>query len=97
MSDKTAWDKAKNFVFGGVGAVVFVAFLGFVDWRIGVKIDEAFEKNLAKAEKIINMDRSIADNTRTGEENGEDIGQLRSANELAMRRLFGLPPPDDGG
>jgi len=95
MSDKTTWEKARNWVFGGGGAVAFVLFMGFVDWRIGVKINTAFSDNLSGTVKIIDMDKIAAANTRTGEENAEDIEQNRRADELAMRRLMGLPPPED--
>ena len=99
MSDKTSWEKARHWVFTGGGAVAFVLFMGFVDWRIGVKVDAAvdaaFVKNLGTNMKIVKMDTSIASNKRTGEENAEDIEQNRRADELAMRRIFGLPPPED--
>jgi len=98
MSDKTAWEKARNWVFSGGGAVALLLFMGFVDWRIGVKVvdavDTAFSKNLSSNLKIVKMDTSIASNTRTGEENSEDIEQNRRNNDLAMRRLLGLPPPE---
>ena len=95
MSDKTSWEKARSWVFTGGGAVMFLLFMGFVDWRIGVKVDEAFTKALSGTIKIVTMDTSIASNKRTGEENSEDIEQNRHTNELAMRRLIGLPPPED--
>lgn len=96
---KTAWDKARNWVFGGGGAIAFILFMGFIDWRIGVKIADSFTENLSGTVKIVAMDTSIAFNKRTGEENAEDIEQGRRADELAMYRLLGiippLPPEDD--
>lgn len=86
----------------GAFTVVSVIGLAMMEWRISVNVttavDNAFANNLSGNVKIVSMDTSIAYNKRTGEENGEDIAHNRRANELAMRRLFGLPPEstDDG-
>ena len=70
------WDKVKNWVFGGGGAVVFLLLMGFVDWRVGVKVDAALSAlSIGTDPKIVSMDTSIADNTRTGAENAEDISE----------------------
>jgi len=82
-----------------VGAFTVVSIIGLalMDWRISVHVttavNNAFAVNLAGNLKIVSMDTSIADNKRTGAENAEDIAQNRRADELAMRRLMGLPPP----
>ncbi len=80
-------------------AVVSIIGLAVMDWRISVhvttSVDDAFTKNLAGSIKIVSMDTNIATNKRTGEENAEDIQQNRRADELAMMRLLGMPPPAD--
>lgn len=99
MSDKLSLWAAIKDNWGQIAALVtvLVSLHLFVMWvMVGNAVDQAFKANLAEAQKIIAMDTSIASNKRTGEENGEDIAQNRRANELAMRRLFGLPPPDEG-
>jgi hypothetical protein len=79
--------------------VVSAIGLALMDWRVSVHVtravDAAFAANLTANTKIITMDTSIADNKRSTEENAEDIEQNRRADELAMRRLLGLPAPDD--
>ncbi len=86
----------------GAFTVVSVIALALMEWRISVNVteavDNAFANNLSGNIKIIDMDKVAAANTRTGEENAEDIEHNRRANELAMRRLFGMPPtaePED--
>lgn len=86
------WEQIKNWVFGGGGAVAFVLFMGFVDWRIGVKVNEALAaQDLATDAKIVAMDKHIADNTRTGSENGEDIDDLDERVKMAFQALLGRP------
>lgn len=90
------WEHIKNWVFGGGGAVAFVLFMGFVDWRIGVKVNEALaNQDLATDAKIVAMDKDIADNTRTGSENAEDIEQNRERVQAAFEALLGRPSGDD--
>lgn len=97
------WDQIKEIkglLASLVGAFTVVSVIGLalMDWRISVHVtkavDAAFAKNLAGNLKIVSMDTNIADNTRTGEENAEDIEQNRRADELAMRRLLNMPPPE---
>lgn len=84
------WDNVKNWLFGGGGAVALILFMGFVDWRIGVKINEALaQQDIGTDAKIVAMDSSIADNRRTGEENAEDIEQNRQRVEAAFAALIG--------
>lgn len=76
--------------------VVSVIGLAIMDWRIGVKVDEALAaQDLGTDSKIVSMDTNIADNKRTGEENAEDIEQNRRNVEAAFRRLMGLPQDDE--
>lgn len=98
------WDQLKEIkglLASLVGAFTVVSIIGLalMDWRISVHVtkavDAAFAKNLSANLKIVSMDTNIADNTRTGEENAEDIAQNRRADELAMRRLLNMPPPED--
>ena len=92
-----SWDKAKNWVFGGGGAVAFVLFMGFVDWRIGVKVADALAaQDLATDHKIVSMDTNIAANTRTGEENAEDIADNERRVEQAFAVLMGRRPEETG-
>jgi hypothetical protein len=83
------WEQVKNWVFGGGGAVAFVLMMGFVDWRIGVKVNEALaSQDIGTDAKIVTMDSSIADNRRTGEENAEDIAENKQAVRDAFRVLM---------
>ena len=88
------WDKIKNWVFGGGGAVVFILLMGFIDWRVSVKVSAALTaQDLGTDTKIVSMDTSIADNKRTGEENAEDIEQNRRNVESAFAALMGRSVP----
>ena len=55
------------------------------------------EQDLGTDTKIVEMDKVAAANTRTGEENGEDIAQNRRNVEAAFRALMGMPPPEPDG
>ena len=80
-----SWEKIKNWVFGGGGAVAFVLLMGFIDWRVGVKVDEKLAaQDIGTDSKIVAMDAVSAENTRTGEENAEDIAE----NKQAVRDAF---------
>jgi len=96
MSKHSLWAAIKdNWGQITVLATVLVSLHLFVMWvMVGAAVDQAFADNLSGNIKIVDMDKIAAANTRTGEENSEDIEQNRRANELAMRRIFGLPPPD---
>lgn len=95
------WDQIKEIkglLLGLISAftVVSVVGLALMDWRVAVHVKtELSQKDLGTDAKIISMDTNIADNTRTGEENAEDIGQNRRNVEAAFRQLMGMPPPDD--
>ena len=70
------WDKIKNFVIGGAAAAIFVAFMGFVDWRIGVKVDEA----LAAQDAADALAAAIC------HANAGRIGALTQGNRLPAKR-----------
>lgn len=75
--------------------VIFVvlAFLDLVaiDWRVRARLAET---DLATDTNIVDINTSVADNKRTGEENAEDITQNRRNVEAAFRRLMGMDPPE---
>lgn len=88
------WEQVKNWVFGGGGAVAFVLMMGFVDWRVGVKVDEALAaQDLGTDAKIVSMDTNIANNARTGEENAKDIDDLDERVKMAFAALLGRDTP----
>ena len=97
MSKLEQLREIKGLLASLVGAFTVVSIIGLalMDWRISVHVtkavDNAFAENLSGNLKIVTMDTGIADNKRTGEENAEDIEQNRRADELAMRRLLGIP------
>lgn len=93
------WDKVKNFVFGGGAAVVFVLLMGFIDWRIGVKVDAAInelpahvQNELKAADKIVNMDTHIATNANGVASNKEDIFEEKRRLEMAFDVLMRPDP-----
>ena len=86
----TWWDKAKGFVFGGGALFVFVLLMGFIDWRVSVKVQEALAaQDIGTDTKIIAMDKVSAENTRTGSENAEDIQENKNNVAQAFRVLMG--------
>ena len=75
------WEKVKGFVLGGGALMVFGLLMGFVNWRIGVLVDEAIAaQDLGTDTKIISMDTNIATNEFGIAENKED-------NEATEQRL----------
>ena len=100
MSKLAQLKEIKGLLASLVGAFTLVSVIGLamMEWRISVNVttavNNAFAQNLAGNLKIVNMDTSIADNKRTGDENAEDIAHNRRSNELAMFRLLGMPPPE---
>jgi len=86
------WDKIKNFVIGGAAAAVLVAFMGFVDWRIGVKVDEAIAAlDIGTDTKIIAMDQATATNTTGVAENKEDNADTKQQLRDVARVLMQAP------
>ncbi len=88
--------------FKGLIAAVVAAFtvmsgvgLAILEWRVDSNVTAALAAlDLGTDTKIVTMDTNIADNKRTGEENGEDILQNRDDVRAAFRRLMGMPPPE---
>jgi len=85
----------QNFIFGGGAAVVMLLLLGFVDWRVGVKVDAALaELDIGTDQKIVDMDADRLTNTHGIAENKEDITstdqRLRDVANILMQ-----PPGDD--
>lgn len=84
------FDKVKNWVFGGAGAVALVIFYQFMQWQVAVEVKKQLSaQDLGTDAKIVDMDKSIAENARTGEENAEDIEQNRERVEAAFAVLLG--------
>jgi len=73
--------------------VVSVIGLALMDWRVQVHVSAELAKyDIGTDAKIVAMDQDIADNTRTGEENAEDIEQNRERVQAAFEALLGRPP-----
>ena len=88
-----SWEKVKNFVFGGAGAVGFVLLMGFIDWRVGVKVDAALAaQDLGTDAKIVEMDKATALNTAGVKDNREDIEDNERRVEQAFAVLLGRDP-----
>jgi hypothetical protein len=85
-----SWEKVKNWVFGGGGAIAFILLMGFVDWRVGVKVSEALSaQDLGTDSKIISMDSNIATNTNDIADNKEDILEEKRRLEKVAEILMG--------
>ena len=90
------WEKIKNFVFGGAGAVGFVLLMGFIDWRVGVKVDAALAaQDLGTDAKIVEMDKATALNTAGVKDNREDIEDNERRVEQAFAVLLGREVDDN--
>lgn len=86
------WEKIKNWVFGGAGAVALVIFYQFMQWQVSVEVaNQLSAQDLGTDSKIVDMDKVAAANTRTGAENAEDI----SENKQAVRDAFKVLMADD--
>ncbi len=84
------WEKIKNFVLGTGLVLAWGITLGFLDWRAQVHVANALAaQDLGTDTKIIAMDKVAADNTRTGEENAEDISENKQAVRDAFKALMG--------
>lgn len=79
------WEKIKNWVFGGAGAVALVIFYQFMQWQVAVEVAKQLSaQDIGTDSKIVSMDKVAADNARTGTENAEDIAE----NKQAVRDAF---------
>lgn len=84
------WEKVKNWVFGGAGAVALVIFYQFMQWQVATEVSRQLAAlDIGTDAKIIGMDRSIDENRRTGEENAEDIAENKQAVRDAFLALIG--------
>lgn len=83
------WEKIKNWVFGGAGAVALVIFYQFMQWQVSVEVQKQLgQQDLGTDAKIIAMDKVAAANKRTGEENAKDIAENKEAVREAFRVLM---------
>lgn len=84
------WEKIKNWVFGGAGAVALVIFYQFMQWQVSVEVQRQLAAlDIGTDAKIVDMDKNIASNTRTGEENAKDIAENKQAVRDAFLALMG--------
>lgn len=84
------WDKVKNWVFGGAGAVALVIFYQFMQWQVALEVKRQISAlDIASDAKIITMDKDIDANKRTGEENAKDIAENKQAVRDAFLALIG--------
>lgn len=84
------WDKIKNWVFGGAGAVALVIFYQFMQWQVSLEVSRQIGAlDIASDAKIITMDKDIDANRRTGEENAKDIAENKQAVRDAFLALMG--------
>jgi hypothetical protein len=85
----------KNWILGGGGAVALIVFMAFVDWRIGVKIDEALgSQDIGTDAKIVSMDTEIDENGAHSQANTTRIEGNERRVEQAFGVLMGRPPPE---
>lgn len=94
------WDQIKEIkglLAGLVTAFTVVSVIGLalMEWRINVNVAAELAKyDIGTDAKIVAMDANIASNTRTGEENAEDIEQNRERVQAAFEALIGRPGDD---
>ena len=87
------WQAMKNFVIGGGFLVIGGILLGYIEWRVSVNVAEALSsQDIATDANIVAIRSNIQSNTRTGEENAEDIEQNRERVEAAFAALLGRQP-----
>jgi hypothetical protein len=83
------WEKIKNWVFGGAGAVALVIFYQFMQWQVAVEVAKQLSaQDIGTDSKIVAMDKVSAANTRTGSENAEDIAENKQAVRDAFKALM---------
>lgn len=93
------WDQIKEIkgllaaLVSVIGVLIVIGGL-LMEWRVSVNVAMALaEQDLATDSKIVSMDTNIATNTRTGEENAEDISDNERRVEQAFAVLMGRPIP----
>jgi len=83
------WEKIKNWVFGGAGAVALVIFYQFMQWQVAVEVAKQLSaQDIGTDSKIVAMDKVSAENSRTGAENAEDIAENKQAVRDAFKALM---------
>lgn len=83
------WEKIKNWVFGGAGAVALVIFYQFMQWQVSVEVARQLAaQDIGTDSKIVAMDAVAAENARTGAENAEDIAENKQAVRDAFKALM---------
>lgn len=84
------WEKVKNWVFGGAGAVALVVFYQFMQWQVSIEVDRQLAaRDLGTDTNIVNIKSNVQENKRTGEENAEDIAENKQAVRDAFLALIG--------
>lgn len=84
--------KAKTLLAAMVAAFVLMSGVGvaIMDWRIAVAVENSLaSQDLGTDAKIVAMDKAIDSNTRTGQENEEDIDDLDERVKMAFQALLG--------
>jgi hypothetical protein len=91
----SSWEQIKEIkglLTALVGGFVIVSAVGLalMDWRIGVHVrSELAKQDLMTDANIVAINSSVAENTRTGEENAEDIAENKQAVRDAFIVLMG--------
>ena len=88
--------KAKTLLAAVIGAFVVMSGVGYsiMDWRISVHVEQALaQQDIGTDAKIVDMDKNIANNSRTGEENAKDIDDLDERVKMAFAALLGRDAP----
>lgn len=84
------WEKIKNWVFGGAGAAALVIFYQFMQWQVSEEVSRQLTaRDLGTDANIVAIKSDVQDNTRTGEENEEDIDELKQNVRAAFEVLMG--------
>jgi|VirMetMinimDraft_7_1064189.scaffolds.fasta_scaffold02481_4 hypothetical protein len=83
------WEKVKNWVFGGAGAVALVVFYQFMQWQVSEEVSRQLAaRDLGTDTNIVAIKSDVQENTRTGQENAEDIEQNRENVKAAFEALM---------
>ena len=88
-----SWEKVKNWVFGGAGAVALVIFYQFMQWQVSVEVSKQLSaQDLATDSKIVSMDDNI-------QANGLGVTANKERGETTQRQLeqvakILMQPPD---